>query len=633
MNPIIIACICATIKLMLQLTKLKGINIVKYFTLFTALCNLLAFLFLKLKYYADSCDFINNNKYILRNDGTARFVLNGSTYTSYTWILGELKIKVRRITDRLTRSEVKYYEEFKENYDNIHVTILLEVFILFVCGFSYREISQHMRLVHGRKKGFSTKNIGNLVQKFIDKYYADDTFYECILPQKYMAMYLDATFIKTRGGIKTCILAAVAITSEGKYKLLNLKKALDNSETEASYIDLLNGLKDKGLEIPEMIVADGATAIWAAVTKVFPNSLKQACWIHKCRNVFNAINKNRWKVVGEKLKLIFDAETEEEANYMLDKLIAEEFEKSPKVKKILTDNRDMLFNYFKFPKSYRKSLYTSNPVETVFSLMKTRAKSTRGMMNENKMLFIFNLIGTQCNNDKSLVENIIGNYENVRNQMDAEAETKYDSAMDTKIYDLVLNNDNIAESKDILVKIATQLMDPGLDVYNNFFTEYTDDSFDPFVTICNTIVKDNTTSKNKKDDDLLKKISDDIQTTEKNSKKPDTNNDTKQGKDKKDIATEASNKKPSEDKAKQTEKNKEESSQVKECISVCDIQNHFLMNILKSNQNLPELIDTKNDDKTIKKLRNLIKKRKKYLFNNKDFITETDDWYYIKKIE
>jgi transposase-like protein len=578
--------------------------------------------------------YLEKNNHEKLDDGKARFIRYGYKPSSYTCEFGVIEnLQTPRIRDRLYNTEVFFLEDFKGNHENSQLDLMVRVFVLYIYGFSYAEISQYFATVYKITKGYSTKNIGNIIQEYITKYYENDSFYDCIFPMKYMALYIDATYVKTQGGILTCILATVGITVDGEYKLLNLKKALDNNETEESYLDLFNQLKDKGLESPDLIVADGATAIWAAASKVFPNSLQQPCWIHKCRNVFKAIAKSRWQVIGDKFKLLFDAETKEEAESILNKLIEEEFASTKKVKNILTDNRDILFNYFKFPKNYRTSLYTSNPVETVFSLLKPRAKATRGMMGEDRMLFVLRLMGTKCNSVQSLADLIIGNFEFVRNQKRVDTEPIDDSKINRNIYDLIVNNESYAQTEDIIMNIGTQLVKPGENVFKKIFTVDTEESKKSFAKICNKVVKDKTRPKNPKNNETLKKVGDDIQTTGKKSKKTKKNNDSKKEKDKKDLATETSNKKPSEDKADQTEKNKQESTQVNEYISVSSIHEYFLMNILKTTQNTSEFINTKQDEETLKILRKLINKRKKYLFKNKDFITKTDDWYYIKKIE
>ena len=53
-------------------------------------------------------------------------------------------------------------------------------------------------------------------------------------------------------------------------------------ESEASWRELLTGLRERGLDnAPKLAVGDGALGFWKALSKVFPDTRHQRCWVHK----------------------------------------------------------------------------------------------------------------------------------------------------------------------------------------------------------------------------------------------------------------------------------------------------------------------------------------------------------------
>jgi hypothetical protein len=43
---------------------------------------------------------------------------------------------------------------------------------------------------------------------------------------------------------------------------------------------------------PELVVGDGAMALWKALVEVFPGARRQQCWVRKARNITNALPKS-----------------------------------------------------------------------------------------------------------------------------------------------------------------------------------------------------------------------------------------------------------------------------------------------------------------------------------------------------
>lgn len=412
-------------------------------------------LFNNLKFKIAADKFIEEHKHYKLTNGEQRYVKNGYANITFTTIFGNLFIRKPRIRDRQSNEEVKYLNDYMEDYSRTQYDLKLKCFILYMMGMGINDISSFIKQELGDDvRGFSPRNIINIFHYFVKEGLAKGKdLFDKKLNAYYVAIYIDATYIKVRGGDKMCILAAVGLDRNNKYVLLGLQKTIDNSENEESYRDFLNKLKAKGLERAKIFVADGAKPIWNVVKELFPESKQQRCVIHVCRNIFGAIARKKWKQVGNKFSDILNVKTAEEARILLGKLIDEELKYSKKAKEIISKNIDIILTYFDFDESLRSQLYTSNPVETVFSMMKPRGKKTRGMMDGNNIFFIFQLIGLRYGNNKNIVEILNDLFSNNAEKMK------------------IANTENSLIKSDNLAKIGYEKLNKFLERFNKSLHE------------------------------------------------------------------------------------------------------------------------------------------------------------------
>ena len=70
----------------------------------------------------------------------------------------------------------------------------------------------------------------------------------------------------------------------------------------------------RGLDTsPKLAVDDGALGFWNAMSKSYPDTKHQRCWVHKTANVLAAVPKSVQGKLLEALKEIWMAETKESA--------------------------------------------------------------------------------------------------------------------------------------------------------------------------------------------------------------------------------------------------------------------------------------------------------------------------------
>jgi transposase-like protein len=88
-----------------------------------------------------------------------------------------------------------------------------------------------------------------------------------------------------------CMLVVIGATKNGDKELLALVDGY--RESEQSWLEALNDLKRRGLKTaPKAAVGDGALGFWKALPKVFGDTRRQRCWMHKTGNVLDKLPKN-----------------------------------------------------------------------------------------------------------------------------------------------------------------------------------------------------------------------------------------------------------------------------------------------------------------------------------------------------
>jgi putative transposase len=174
-------------------------------------------------------------------------------------------------------------------------------------------------------------------------------------------------------------------TPDGRKELLALEDGY--RESEQSWYELLADLRARGMtDPPSLAVADGALGFWAALSKAFPETRHQRCWVHKTANVLNKLPKPVQKKAKADLQAIWMAETREEANKAFDRCLKRYEPKYPKAMECLRKDRPELLSFYDFPAEHWMHIRTTNPVESTFATVRLRTAKTRGCVSRETIL-------------------------------------------------------------------------------------------------------------------------------------------------------------------------------------------------------------------------------------------------------
>ena len=142
-----------------------------------------------------------------------------------------------------------------------------------------------------------------------------------------------------------------------------------------------------------MAIGDGALGFWKALSKVFPQTRHQRCWVHKTANVLNKLPKVVQPKVKQALHEIWMAPTRKEAYRAFDVAISTYSGKYSKAMECLEKDKDTMLAFYDFPAVHWQHIRTSNPIESTFSTVRLRTAKTRGCVARHTILSMVYKLG------------------------------------------------------------------------------------------------------------------------------------------------------------------------------------------------------------------------------------------------
>ena len=202
------------------------------------------------------------------------------------------------------------------------------------------------------------------------------------ITKDYAVVYADSTYISVKRGTvgKEALHILIGITISGEKEILSYE--LFPTESPENYKDMLENLKKRGLNRVLLFVTDGLKGIKEKLEEAFPKAKYQTCWTHVIRNVLLKVRSKDKAEISEDLKVVYQASAKDEEEKNLALFIDKYKEKYPKVTNSLLDIRDCLFTYYLFPKSIRRSIYTTNIIENYNKHLKKGIKKKEQFPNE-----------------------------------------------------------------------------------------------------------------------------------------------------------------------------------------------------------------------------------------------------------
>ncbi len=303
------------------------------------------------------------------NSGNSR---NGNYSRSFKTEFGELNLAIPR--DRNGEFSQQTLPAYKRSNDSLETTIIQ----LFQKGITMSEISELIEKIYGHY--YTPQTISNITQIVSEDVVA---FKERSLESQYSIIFMDATHIplKRQTVSKEAVYIVIGIRLDGTKEVLGFSIA----PTGSSYVwkEILQDLKDRGLEEVLLVVTDGLSGINDSIHSIYPNAQFQQCCVHISRNIAHKVRVSDRQEVCNDFKLVYQAASKEEAMNQISFMIDKWKKQYPRVVKLLMN--PAILTFYNFPPSIRRTIYSTNLIGGFNKQLKKYTKRKEQFPNEESL--------------------------------------------------------------------------------------------------------------------------------------------------------------------------------------------------------------------------------------------------------
>ncbi len=328
---------------------------------------------------------------VLTPDGRKAVVRNGHLpkRTIQTGV-GDVDVQVPKVRDR-SGSGIRFNSQLLPPYLKRARSLDELIPWLYLRGVSSGDFQEALSALVGKQaKGLSANTVSRLKAQWLKEH--EDWRRRDLGQKRYVYWWADGVYSNVRLDDRLCLLVIIGVTEHGHKELVAVEDG--HRESEASWRELLTGLRERGLDdAPKLAVGDGALGFWKALSKVFPDTRHQRCWVHKTANVLDKLPKSVQQKVKSDLHEIYLAETRDSAHKAFDSTLRRFRDKYPKAMENLEKDRDELLAFYDFPAAHWIHLRTTNPIESTFATVRLRTKRSRSCGNRDTTLsMVFKLL-------------------------------------------------------------------------------------------------------------------------------------------------------------------------------------------------------------------------------------------------
>jgi putative transposase len=297
---------------------------------------------------------------------------NGSTPKTLITEHGEVRIDSPR--DRQGTFEPQIVRKRQRRFEGFDDKILA----LYSRGLSTRDIEAHLEEIYGVKVG------RDLISRVTDAVMDDARAWQARpLDDVYPVVFLDALVLKVRDGgsvqRKACYLA-LAITMDGDRDVLGMW--FQENEGAKFWLQVLNDLKQRGVQDILIACVDGLKGFPEAIEAVFPKAWVQTCIVHLIRHSLRYVPRRDKEQVARDLKPIYTAVNADEAREALEQFDEKWGERFPPITKSWEDAWEQVTPFLAFPPEVRRVIYTTNAIEALNRQLRKAIKTKGHFPNE-----------------------------------------------------------------------------------------------------------------------------------------------------------------------------------------------------------------------------------------------------------
>jgi len=230
---------------------------------------------------------------------------------------------------------------------------------MYGLGMSLRDISNHIKEMYDTDISHST--LSSITDKIIPEV---KEWQSRSLDSLYTIVWMDAMHYKVKEDhrfVSRAVYNILGVDRKGHKHLLGMY--VSEKEGANFWLSVLTDLQNRGVEDILIACIDNLKGFSEAIQSVFPDTEVQTCVVHQIRNSLKYVTSKDQKEFMNDLKPVYRADTLDLAGLRMDELQDKWGEKYPVVIDSWRRNWDRLTIYFRYDKSIRKLIYTTNTIE------------------------------------------------------------------------------------------------------------------------------------------------------------------------------------------------------------------------------------------------------------------------------
>jgi putative transposase len=304
----------------------------------------------------------------LAGDGGAGNNRNG--YGKKTVLTDSGKVEITVPRDREASFDPQIIAKYQRRFPGFDEKIIS----IYARGMSTREIVSHLHEIYGIEVS------PDLISTVTDAVLDDVALWQKRpLDATYPLVFFDAIRVKMRdeGMVKNkAIHIALGVRADGQKEVLGMW--IEQNEGAKFWLNVMNELKNRGVEDILLAVVDGLKGFPDAINAAFPDTVVQTCIVHLLRNSMDFVSWKDRKSLAGALKEIYRAINAEAAEQALTGFEQGPWgQRYPAIGQIWRRAWTEVIPFFAFPDEVRRIIYTTNAIEALNSKLR-RAVRARG---------------------------------------------------------------------------------------------------------------------------------------------------------------------------------------------------------------------------------------------------------------
>jgi putative transposase len=325
-----------------------------------------------------------------KGERTAARIGYRSGYYTRTLVTRVGKLELRVPQDRDGRFSTELFERYQRSEQAL-VATLAE---MYVQGVSTRKVKAITEELCGH--AFSASAI-SAINKRLDG--SLEAFATRPLAEPFPYLILDARYEKVREGgvvMSQAVLIAIGIDWDGRRQILAVDMA--NRESRSSWKDFLVGLRRRGLNGVEFVVADDHAGLRSAVREVLVEAAFQRCYVHFLRNALDHLPRKADDDCLQELRWLGacpwagrrpdprDRRSIEETRRDLAAWIAKWSARYQKLVAWVEESIEETLTFYRLPRQHHKHLKSTNMLERLNEEIRRRTYVVRIFPNAEACL-------------------------------------------------------------------------------------------------------------------------------------------------------------------------------------------------------------------------------------------------------